>query len=147
MKKLALSMIAALAIFSVSCSKSDKGGDSANDSTKTEKAEAGKAEAGDTKAQLKKIMDDAAAQIAANPADAEKILMDAQNKVMAIGNSISPEERATLDQDAELLSASENLRAVYDKARNTQGPAGDNDVEGVEEVEAVEAVAPAAPAN
>ena len=97
MKKLALSMIAALAIFSISCSKSDKNSDSESVAAKTEAPAAT-----DNKAQCIAIMNEAQAAIEANPAELDKIMQEASQKIQAL--NVSPEEQQTLGADPEFMA-------------------------------------------
>lgn len=134
-------MIAALAIFSVSCSKSDKGGDSANDSTKTEKAEAGKAETGDTKAQVITLCNETVAAIKANPADLDKIMVEFNEKGQALTKDLTQADQQAYRQDQELMNAMNAVQQAAMEAAASQ-KSSETSLTEVEEVEA-----PAAPAN
>lgn len=131
-------MIAALAIFSVSCSKSDKGADSANDSTKTEKAEAGKAETGDTKAQVIRLCNETAAAIKANPADMDKIMAEFNEKGEALTKDLTEEDYKAYMQDQEFVNA---MNAVQQAAMEAAASKKSSETSLTEEVEEVEAPA------
>ena len=116
MKKLALSMIAALAIFSISCSNSDKNSDSESIAAKTEAPAAT-----DNKAQCIAIMNEAQAAIEANPAELDKIMQEASQKIQAL--NVSPEEQQTLGADPEFMAAANALQMAINKASQVAAPA------------------------
>lgn len=128
-------MIAALAIFSVSCSKSGNDSDSAKDSTKTEKAEAGKAETGDTKAQVITLCNETVAAIKANPADAEKIFQEFNEKGQALTKDLTPADQQAWMNDQEFMNAMNAVQQARMEASASQNSSEASLTE-VEEVEA-----------
>lgn len=109
-------MIAALAIFSISCSKSDKNSDSESVAAKTEAP----ATTGN-KAQCIAIMNEAQAAIEANPADLDKIMQDASLKIQAL--NVSADEQQTLSADPEFIAAANALQMTIAKASQVAAPA------------------------
>lgn len=128
-------MIAALAIFSVSCSKSGNDSDSAKDSTKTEKAEAGKAETGDTKAQVIQLCNETVAAIKANPADVEKIFSEFNEKGQALTKDLTPADQQAWMNDQEFMNAMNAVQQARMEASASQNSSEASLTE-VEEVEA-----------
>lgn len=117
MKKLAFSLIAALAIFSVSCSKSDSNSDSANDTTKTAAAK------GDLKSQVIAIATETITKIQDNPADADQLYEASSKQVKELISGLSEEEFQTLTTDAEVTKVVNALDAAYAAAKAGAQPA------------------------
>lgn len=115
MKKLAFTLIAALAIFSVSCSKSDSKSDSANDTNTTETKVDTKSQ-GDPKSQIIALANETTAKIKANPADAEKIYMEASGQSEVITKGLTEQEVQALYNDAEVMAAMNELNAACNAA-------------------------------
>ena len=142
-------MIAALAIFSVSCSKSssDSSSDSGSDSNaKTEQAD--QAAEGDVKSQFIQICNETAAAINANPADAQKIASEAGLKVSDLLKGLSEDELKNLDSDPDVQKANQAVTEAMAKATASQQDAGEGeemteDIQMSEEVQMPEAAAPA----
>lgn len=122
MKKFALSMIAALAIFSVSCSKSGGEGDSANGAAKSEKVVA----EGDVKAQLIQLCNETAAAIEANPADAEKIFQSFNEKGEALTKGLDEADAKEYMQDEEFMQAMTAVQQAMMKVAMSQAENAEN---------------------
>lgn len=142
-------MIAALAIFSVSCSKSssDSSSDSGSDSNaKTEQAD--QAAEGDVKSQIIALCNETAAAINANPADVEKIMTDFNAKGEAMTKDLTMEDRDEFMKDPKFVDAMNAVQDAVMKATSGQQDAGEGeemteDIQMSEEVQMPEAAVPA----
>lgn len=110
MKKIALSMIAALAIFSVSCSKSDSKDDTC-DSTKTEATKGN-----DVKAQVKEIFTKAISDVKANPANAAAIAETAGKQMQEIIGALPEDKQKEIYNDPELMKLSQEFGTAIQSA-------------------------------
>ena len=130
-------MIAALAIFSVSCSKSD----SKNDTADSTKVEANKD--ADAKAQVKEILTQGIKDVKATPADAQKIAESVGEKLDKIANSLPEDKKQEIGKDAELTQLFMDFQTAVMSAAAPATEEVEVSEVAVEEAPAPEAEAPA----